>query len=111
VGLKNYDSTAPKRQDMALIDNTEFSDLCTTCNHITTCVHGKKRIEPIWFCEQFDDFQPAPKRIWLKSKPEAPAADHEKSKTLKGLCMNCDYAENCTLHKPEAGIWHCEEYS
>ncbi len=28
-----------------------------------------------------------------------------------GLCANCALFENCTLPRPESGVWHCEEYT
>jgi hypothetical protein len=28
----------------------------------------------------------------------------------RGLCVNCDLRETCAFHKPEGGVWFCEEY-
>lgn len=28
----------------------------------------------------------------------------------RGLCVNCDVRETCTLPRPEGGVWYCEEY-
>ena len=27
-----------------------------------------------------------------------------------GLCMDCEYRNDCTYPKPEGGVWHCGEY-
>jgi len=37
-------------------------------------------------------------------------AEEEELSKYKGLCKNCKKKETCILPKPEAGIWHCEEY-
>jgi len=39
----------------------------------------------------------------------APVAASEP--TVRGLCVNCDHRDVCTLRKPEGGVWRCEEYA
>ena len=38
-----------------------------------------------------------------------PSANSPDAK-YKGLCVNCEHRETCTLPKPKSGVWHCEEY-
>lgn len=34
----------------------------------------------------------------------------EQPHIYRGLCVNCDVRETCTLPRPEGGVWYCEEY-
>ncbi len=37
--------------------------------------------------------------------------EQEKVKDIyKGLCVNCDKRETCTIPKPEGGVWRCKDY-
>lgn len=36
--------------------------------------------------------------------------DKKNKKPLKGLCINCEHRDTCTLPRPETGVWYCEEY-
>jgi hypothetical protein len=69
-----------------------------------------RQTDPIWFCEQFEDYQVVPRRILLTSPPRAPLGEEKVSVDVKGLCANCENRHDCKLHQPEEGIWHCEEY-
>lgn len=37
-------------------------------------------------------------------------AKRRNSGQYKGLCGNCKKRKNCSLPKPEGGVWRCEEY-
>jgi len=43
-----------------MTDNNEITGLCATCAHISECTVRKNITEPIWYCEEFDNFIPAP---------------------------------------------------
>jgi hypothetical protein len=91
-------------------DIAEYNDLCMTCNYAATCVRRKHHNGPVWFCEEFDDYQPPPKESARVSAAADLAEKEEISPHLKGLCCNCGNREICTIPKSEGGIWHCEEY-
>lgn len=109
MALKNFGSANMKQENTAS-DSTEYLGICMTCNYAPTCAHRMRQKEPIWFCEQFDDYQPVHRRIMLTSPPKDFRKSTKESVSVKGLCVNCDNLETCKLRKPENGIWHCEEY-
>jgi hypothetical protein len=83
--------------------------LCSTCNHAHNCSYIRNSSQPVLFCEEFDNFVPPV----IEAAVEAPAPTLEDMNSwdeYKGLCVNCDLRETCTIRKPETGIWHCEEY-
>ncbi len=86
----------------------EHKDLCSTCNEGPTCVRRRLHDKPVWQCEEFDDFQPAPKRTIVRIA--AAERKVESRKLLKGLCANCENIGICVIPKSDSGIWHCEEY-
>ncbi len=87
--------------------------LCTTCVSAETCTFPRPSDRPVVFCEEFDgnlrnghienpDVATLLAHVETKSRA--------RSKTLKGLCSNCELHASCTFPKVEGGIWHCEEY-
>ena len=109
MSLKNLGSTNIQEKNTTS-DSAEYLGLCMTCNEAPNCAHRMRQKEPIWFCEQFDDYQPVSKIIMLTSPSKDLLNSKKKSVSIKGLCVNCDNLETCKLRKPEDGIWHCEEY-
>jgi len=86
--------------------------LCSTCNNADTCVYRAKRGYDAVYCENYDGFfVPSTGAKGDKGAvPEGLTKSPAESKPLKGLCVNCANRDNCTLPKPEGGVWHCEEY-
>lgn len=97
--LSRKESDRPEKRD--------FNDLCSTCNDSQTCVRRAHHGKPVWQCEEFDDFQSPSKVKVLRT---AAAGETKPSKSLQGLCTNCDNREICVIPKADAGVWHCEEY-
>jgi len=83
--------------------------LCSTCNNSTTCVHREYRGRDAQFCEMFDCSNGAshPPSVGLVTPTMRDASEQAG---LKGLCVNCENRETCTLPRAETGVWHCEEY-
>jgi hypothetical protein len=87
--------------------------ICATCNYAPTCVNLKGSKQPIWHCDQFDDFVP-------QSDAGSPVATREPvakaepvngtQVELVGLCRNCANRENCVNLVAGRTVWHCEEY-
>ena len=87
----------------------QYRDLCSTCNHAGTCDPRSTAEHPIFFCEMFEAFVPASVVAPTTTGPER-QANPAGMVGLKGLCINCEHRESCSMHRPEGGIWHCEEY-
>ena len=91
-------------------------DLCSTCSHAETCGNRSTPQRPIFFCEMFEVFAPPPAATATRLRRAATAAaargpaSQQDAGHYKGLCVNCDSRNTCTLPRPEGGIWHCEEY-
>lgn len=84
-------------------------DLCQTCVHVDGCALRQMPTSLVHDCDEFDDGSrpaAAPALRVHQHQPDrrAPAA------TGVGLCVNCEHAPTCTLPRPTAGVWHCEEY-
>ena len=92
----------------------EYNDLCTTCNYGPDCVRRKSHGKPVLYCEEFDDYVPAPKKSYRAFGEYDPAEVAEISKLVDsrtmGLCAFCDNHATCVNPGKAEGIWHCEEY-
>lgn len=88
-------------------ENEQVIGLCSTCVHSENCTMCQSFKGKIFQCEEFDDY--APQKILTEDKAEEKKSSVQYS-SLKGLCMNCDFAGTCTFSKPETGIWNCNEY-
>jgi len=87
-----------------------YRDLCSTCLHAEACGSRSSPERPILFCELFEVFVPTQMAAPAAAPPERPAGG-QGAVEPKGLCVNCANRENCTMARPEGGVWHCEEYS
>lgn len=94
----------------------KFDDLgiCTTCNSLGSCSLRSNRRQKIVHCEEFDDRNESnepPQSPVEGSEPEEDQLEQEPvNSRLRGLCVNCARASECTFPRPEGGVWHCEEY-
>lgn len=85
--------------------------LCSTCNNAPTCLfYQENGSRLVWYCETFDDYVPVRESIPKPEKMIEPKADDPGKRVFEGLCLNCTQNATCTFHKPDGGIWHCEEY-
>ena len=85
-----------------------YRDLCSTCSHERACGSRSTPERPILFCELFEVLAPAPTAAPVAAPPERPASG--QGVEHRGLCVNCDSRDECTMARPEVGVWHCEEY-
>jgi len=85
-----------------------YRDLCSTCSHKKTCGSRSTPERPILFCELFEVFAPTPTAAPIAAASESPARG--RSVEHRGLCVNCENRHECTMTRPEGGVWHCEEY-
>ncbi len=83
--------------------------ICLTCVHFTQCSlrPADDSAKSIQFCEEYQTVCLAPV-IVTNDKPKdmktlAPSG-------ILGLCSNCNHYPYCSFPKPEAGVWHCEDY-
>jgi hypothetical protein len=88
-------------------DMATRNGLCLTCMYSEHCAFRKDSRSGVQFCEEYKTaglHAPDPPGI------AAVAKIAERNPRVKGLCANCSYYAVCTFPKPEAGVWHCEEY-
>ncbi len=95
--------------------------ICSTCNHVDICTSQKNWIGPKIHCEEFDDSSPKKKKSHWRSQSDKTAPDAgiapttssnilDEKEVYKGLCVNCDAREYCTLQTSDQVVWHCEEW-
>lgn len=84
--------------------------LCCTCLYEEGCLQGGSLDRPVVHCELFDCGRRA--RSGPRASVSGPALLSAAETTTRalGLCVNCDLRHDCALHRPEGGVWHCEEY-
>jgi hypothetical protein len=103
--------------DAGALDQSKLAGLCLTCNHAQTCVRAKHSGQPVWFCEEFDDYIPQSSQVagtgWkvIDEDSELQSRDHDRARTFGGICVNCTTRETCTLSGSGIDIWECNEYS
>jgi hypothetical protein len=83
--------------------------LCSTCINRPDCVYRMSRGTDAQYCEMFDCGNGASlaQTVTLVTRVEPQVREQT---SLKGLCVNCENRDSCTLPKAESGVWHCEEY-
>ena len=97
---------------IARIDRAREMGLCATCRHVDGCSLIRSEKGPVVQCEEFEiegKIDVGVHKEPVSSKPPA-EKEHDDGGALLGLCSNCDLRSTCTFPKPEAGVWHCEEY-
>jgi len=96
------------------LDETKKKGLCSTCNFSQTCVQLKHKGQPVWYCEEFDNYVPLVSKIsdrdTLPTEADTTAIAKDKLHEFKGLCLNCESREVCAFAKSESIIWQCNEY-
>ncbi|MHC4443265.1 MAG: hypothetical protein ACYTBZ_23915 [Planctomycetota bacterium] len=86
--------------------STHYRDLCSTCNHTTTCgVRGTRR-KPVFYCEEFDIYLRVSAPRVTQAAPQGKVGYNH----YNGLCFDCENRTNCSVSGSDEGIWHCEEY-
>ena len=95
--------------DCGALASRTYRDLCSTCNHASSCGTRSRPQRPVLFCEEFDAFVPVSTSTSGKTVSRKTPSKQDATQ-YKGLCVNCENRETCTMHKDEGGIWHCEEY-
>ncbi|MBU2652578.1 MAG: hypothetical protein KKA81_16760 [Bacteroidetes bacterium] len=91
--------------------------LCETCLHtIRSVLRARRGADPLC-CEVLDNCRAGssdendfacPAQIGMDKPNEIDRA--LTAPRPIGLCANCAQYENCTLPRPESGVWHCEDY-
>ncbi len=92
-----------------MLTTVNQNELCSTCNEVDECIIPRSNTRlPVVYCEQFNDFYPAPPRKQPEIKAVSiPAKDEIE---YKGLCVNCEHRGECVHARTEGGVWHCEQY-
>lgn len=114
TSLRSQDSENETRRPA--LRETEYSGLCMTCVHSSTCAFPRRKDQPVLSCEQFaehgkDHVETAATVRPPPAEPQAQMIEvKEEPSRYKGLCATCENRETCTFPKPEGGVWHCEEF-
>jgi len=106
-------ATAPKQLRTKTMTTTAGLNMgvCVTCNSAPTCVNLKATFQPIWYCDQFDDYV-APSAAEEKFRPVAtpPLIKLSTNGSLDGLCTTCSNKNNCVNQTPGVSKLFCEEH-
>ncbi|KUG23944.1 hypothetical protein ASZ90_006242 [hydrocarbon metagenome] len=88
--------------------NTKKHGICLTCAHFSKCAlkHEKRAPIGIQYCEEYQTVCLEPVVVTY----EKPKKMKQPPSGILGLCSNCVHYSYCSFPKPEAGIWHCEDY-
>jgi len=103
--------TAEKTLELQVTASAVMMGICTTCNNAPACVNLKASSQPIWHCDQFDDYVPVSKTP-STHRPAAtlPVARTATNGSLEGLCGNCSNKEGCVNQTPGTSKMFCEEF-
>ena len=84
--------------------------LCLTCMHLNKCVLTAENVVTggVQFCEEYQTVCLDP--VVVTDKKTSQSKTKRTSSGILGLCCNCSHYSYCSFPKPEAGVWHCEEY-
>lgn len=106
------DATA--RKVIRKIEENKNLGICASCKNLNFCTYPRNQARPIMQCEEFVGFEPKKKQgkkvVSLRFyQAKARKKEKELSK-YRGLCRYCMNHEQCTLPRPEGGVWICDEY-
>ena len=82
--------------------------ICVTCNDAPFCVRLAHHGQPVWQCEEFNDYMPAVSK--MKSR-KSDFTKEEKYDVTMGICGNCRDSKTCAMAISGTPTWQCEEYS
>ena len=94
---------------------SRYLGLCSTCVTASTCSYTRDPRRPVWECDEYvcheTPLAAIPRRSAspASSQDETEPAEQNGSEHM-GLCATCAGRETCSFHKPEGGVWRCEEY-
>lgn len=82
--------------------------ICLTCMHFTKCALPTADCSTggIQYCEEYRTVCLAPVVV----TDEKTEKIHQTPSAIPGLCGNCKHSSYCSFPRPEAGVWHCEDY-
>ena len=89
--------------------NSSGLGICTTCNHMPTCLFLKVARNPVWFCDEFTS-DSAASSAKIAALPELEVKARSNEKLDWGLCSNCAELEKCAYRALGKAVLHCEEY-
>jgi hypothetical protein len=84
--------------------------ICLTCAHTPKCALTSENCASngTHFCEEYETF-PLAADSRSKVRPSK-RVNPQYHPGILGLCSNCAHYPYCSFPKPEAGVWHCEDY-
>jgi len=79
--------------------------LCMTCLKADTC-----DLHPGEAARECLEYRPRAAGAPADARLPAQAKKTESDQAFRGLCADCERRVECTLSRPESGVWHCEYY-
>ncbi len=92
---------------------TVFPGLCLSCRNAPECTFPREPGRPVWQCEEFTSFDSRLERNSCEGTILARTGlipEERDPEGWIGLCKNCENRKTCNFPKPDAGVWHCDEY-
>jgi len=100
-----------KTEEKTMSANENNLGICSTCNHVATCVRRAAHNKPVWECNEFDNYVPVINKVSDLSVIESDSAvESDEESNYLGLCKNCSARKTCVHPKLPGGVWHCEDY-
>lgn len=87
----------------------EGKGICSTCEHVTSCILRRRNRKPVLFCEEYLPFEPQGRSSGRDRRAHWGRPLRCGSSHL-GLCRTCARLKRCTAAKPGGGTWHCEDH-
>jgi hypothetical protein len=81
--------------------------------HSTSCLRCAASEQIVFHCEEHEVTRQETAVMAREKKDDfrhVNTVDEAGPHAYGGLCVNCAERRNCTLPRPEGGVWHCEEY-
>ena len=105
-------TTTKKTTQVVTSTSTPIRELgiCTTCNHVRTCLFAKATRNPVWYCDEFDSSDTTSKPAAVM--PSAKVSErHFGEAQREGLCVNCETRTSCAHRKAGVTVVECEDYA
>jgi hypothetical protein len=108
------DRKSKEKEEFQSRKRIQANGLCVNCLHIDTCTFPGCPDGGVTDCEEYacetGCSQSPTKTETVTGGREEKTKQPKGTQDLKGLCVNCEERDHCTLSKSPGGVWHCTEY-
>jgi hypothetical protein len=105
-----------RQADKAITDTSSderllSASLCSNCANMDSCGSFSAAESAVLQCELYECCSSVKPELVGAGESSTTTNEDPMSVHFMGLCSNCDNRSDCKLPKPQAGVWHCEEYA